>query len=168
MAILQQPSTSSGDFHLFDIARSPLPPAGTFPAVVLEVRDRLGVERKKYQSEEVEVVDLSAFLFGFRAADGTAWRIDTKPFRISGHPKSGLFKFLAGLLGKPPAYGLDTATLKGTKCLLSVAHATSASGTEYAFVSSAIPLPSPAPAAPVPAPADVPDEDSGWADSIPF
>lgn len=141
MAVLQKPEETA-QFGLFDIDRSELPPAGTYPAVILDVRDRMGVERKKYKTEETEVVDLTAFLFGFRTKDGRAWKIDTRPMKISGHSKSALFKFLSSLLGQPPKYGWDYCELKGTKCLLSVVHAVPEGGGEvYAKVDHAAPIP---------------------------
>ena len=141
MAVLQKP-TSEGLFGLFDIDQTELPPAGSWPATVLDVRDKMGVERKKFNEDGTEIVDLTAFLFGYRGPDGRAWRIDTRPMRVSGHPKSSLFRFLTSLLGHPPAYGWDYCTLRGTKCLRNVVHATSEStGTVYARVEHAAPLP---------------------------
>lgn len=176
MAILQAPASDSR-IDLFDIPREPLPPAGTFPAVVLATADKLNVTRPKFQSEETEVVNLTAFLFGFRDAEGAAWKIDTRPMRISGHPKSALYRFLVGLLGRSPEYGMDTATLKGTRCLLTVAHVVSQSGTKYAAITSAVPLPAgwagaskrPAAVSPAPPPPPAPVAVGGEDDcEIPF
>lgn len=141
MAILPKPQ-SDGPFGLFDLSYDQLPPAGTWPATILDIRDRFGVERKKYLEESTEIVDLTAFLFGFRTPDGRTWKIDTRPMRISGHPKSALYKFLSSLLGRAPDYGWDYLALKGTKCLLTVSHATAEGGGNiYARVDHAVPLP---------------------------
>lgn len=139
MAILQKPASNGID--LFELDRENLPPAGTFAARILDIQDRMGVERTKYQSQETETVDLTAFLFGFTAPDGTKWRIDTRPMKISGHPKSALYKFLTGLMGKAPEYGWDYMALKGTGCLLTIAHMVSQQGNPYASITAAVPLP---------------------------
>ena len=168
--ILQKP-TSNDALHLFELDRDTLPPAGTFAATIIDIRDRLGVERQKFQSDEMEVVDLTAFLFGWRTPDGTKWKLDTRPMKISGHTKSALYKFLTGLMGKPPAYGWDYLALKGTKCLLTVAHLASQSGTTYAAVTSAVPLPAGWGPAAVPAPPPPPPppvEDDADEGEVPF
>lgn len=162
MAILQKPKEEA-QYGLFELDGQELPPAGTYPAVVLDIRDRMGVERTKFKSAETETVDLTAFLFGYRTGDGKGWKIDTRPMKISGHPKSALYKFLFSLLGRAPEYGWDYMALKGAKCLLTVAHAQSEGGTVYAKVDHAVPLPDfggwgtqPAAPAPAPAPAAAP------------
>lgn len=119
MAILKQPETNNA-LDLFGLDRENLPPAGTFAAKVLDIQDKFGVERTKFQSTETETVDLTAFLFGYVGPDGRKYRIDTRPMKISGHPKSALYKFLTALMGRAPAYGWDYAELKGTTCLLTV------------------------------------------------
>lgn len=181
MAILQKPKEDA-QYGLFDVENEGLAPAGTWPAVILDIRDKMGVERKKFKGEGTEVVDLTAFLFGYRTPDGKAWRIDTRPMKISGHPKATLYKFLAKLLGKAPEYGWDYMALKGTKCLLTVAHATPEGGGEvYARIDAAVPFvdfgawgampaapggtttPQPKPAAPV-----IPIADDDENDEIPF
>lgn len=140
MAIIQK-STAGAAYSLFDLNNQDMPPSGTFEATIIDVRDKMGVERTKFQSQETEVVDLTAFLFGYRGADGKPYRIDTRPMKISGHPKSALVQFVTGLLGRTPEVGYDTMRLKGTKCLLTVAHVTGESGTPYATIMSATPLP---------------------------
>lgn len=158
MAILEKPKDDA-QYGLFDLDNDVLAPAGTFPAVILDIRDKMGVERKKFKGEGTEVVDLTAFLFGYRTPDGKAWKQDTRPMKISGHPRAALYKFLSSLLGRAPEYGRDYMELKGTKCLLTVVHATPEGGGEvYAKIDHAVPLPDfgswgqPAPAAVPPAP----------------
>ena len=141
MAILQKPATNNA-LDLFGLGLDNLPPAGTYPAVILDIVDKLGVERTKFQSTETETVDLTSFLFGYRGTDGQKYRIDTRPMKISGHPKAALYKFLTALMGKAPEYGWDYAALKGTQCLITVAHITSPQQHVYASITSAVPLPS--------------------------
>lgn len=141
MAILQKPKEDA-QYGLFDVENDTLAPAGTFPAVIIDIRDKMGVERKKFKGDGTEVVDLTAFLFGYQTPDGKKWKLDTRPMKISGHPKAALYKFLTALLGKTPTYGWDYMALKGTKCLLTVAHATPEGGGEvYAKITAAVPLP---------------------------
>lgn len=156
MAILQESSAKS-QFHLFDLpADAPLPPEGTFAATVVDIVDKFGVERRKFdQPDQTEKVDLTAFLFGLRDAAGAAYKIDSKPMRISGNEKSALFAFLKSILGKSPKMGWDYCELKGHKCLITVEHETGKSGTGYATIAAVSPLPAgftQAPAAPAPAP----------------
>jgi hypothetical protein len=158
MAILKQPTTSGSLFELPD----ELPPRGTFVATCINVRDVFGVERKKYQSEETEKVDLTGFLFGFRAKDGTAHKIASRSFKISGSEKSGLYAFLKAWLGQAPQYGWDFCEMKGAKALVTIDHQPSRTkpGAVYAVIASISPLPegygeapAPQPAAPTPSPA---------------
>jgi hypothetical protein len=175
MAILKQPTASSSIFEL----RDELPPRGTFVAKCIDIRDVFGVERKKYQSEEMEKVDLTGFLFGFRTKDGRPFRIATRAFRISGSEKSGLFNFLKSWLGQAPTYGRDYMEHKGRTALITVDHQPSRSkpGAVYAVIASISPLPEgytqqPAapqqPPAPAPAPKTEPAPVDDAGDEIPF
>lgn len=74
MAVLQQPKSSSSLFELPD----ELPPRGTFVATCIDIRDVFGVERQKFQSQEMEKVDVTAFLFGFRTRDGKPFKVATR------------------------------------------------------------------------------------------
>ncbi|MCE9615069.1 MAG: hypothetical protein K8T26_12395 [Lentisphaerae bacterium] len=120
MAILQQPVNNSNPFA--DLIGDDLAPAGTFVATVIDVRDEFGVQRQKFQSLEMETVDLTTFLFGFRDAQNFEHRVSSRRMKISGNEKSTLFGFLKSLLGRAPQYGWDYAALKGQKCLLTVEH----------------------------------------------
>jgi hypothetical protein len=139
VAILKQPTATSSIFELPD----ELPPRGTFVAKCIDIRDVFGVERKKYQSEELEKVDLTGFLFGFRTKDGRPFRIATRAFRISGSEKSGLFNFLKSWLGQAPTYGRDYMEHKGRTALITVDHQPSRTkpGAVYAVIASISPLP---------------------------
>jgi hypothetical protein len=139
MAILT--ANASNAYRFFDLDQEGTPPEGTFQATIIDIEDRFGVERKKFQSEETEKVDMTSFLFGFRDEDNSAWKIDSKPMKISGHKESALFKFLKSILGKAPEMGWDYLELKGRKVLLTIEHATSNNGNEYANIAAISPLP---------------------------
>lgn len=124
MAKLNQPE--SGGFEIGDLA-----PAGTYVATALEVQDQFGVERPKFENpNEKETLDVTRFLFGFKGQDGRSYRVQSFEFRISGSPKSNLFKFLTSWLGNPPKYGWDYCELKGQGAMVTVAHKQSRDGTK--------------------------------------
>lgn len=189
MAVLKQPTSTGSLFELAD----QLPPRGTFVGKCIDVRDVFNVERKKYQSEELERIDLTGFLFGFRSKDGAPHKIASRAFRISGNEKSGLYAFLKAWLGQAPRYGWDYCEMKGKSALITVDHQPSRTkpGAVYAVIASISPLPegygeaaqaapppapaptapaaaaaAPVPPAPQPAAAAVSVEDSG--DELPF
>lgn len=157
MAVLTKP-TSTGSGRMFDTGDA-LAAKGTYIATCLDVKDVFGVERRKFQSEEMEKVDLTAFLFGYRDAEGNPHKICTRAMKISGNEKSALFAFLKSWLGKAPAYGWDYAEMKGKKALITIDHEISKQGDrEYANIISISPLPAgmeqqAATPAPTPAPA---------------
>ena len=139
MAILTPPKTN----RVFDVGEE-TPPRGTFIATCIDIRDMFGVERPKFNNpSELEKVDLTAFLFGFRAKDGTAHRIASRSFKISGNEKSGLYQFLKAWLGQAPKYGWDYCELKGAKALVTVDHQPSRTqpGAVYAIIATISPLP---------------------------
>ena len=159
MAVLQQPTNHDGPFA--QVIGDTLAPPGTFIATILDIRDEFGVTRQKFQSTEVEKVDLACFLFGFRDGQGQPHRIASRRMRISGNEKSALFAFLKSLLGRAPAYGWDYVSLKGTQCLLTVEHIKRRDGVGvFAAIAALSPVPKglsapPANPSPVPAPAPV-------------
>ncbi len=124
MAKLNQPE--SGGFEIGDLAQS-----GTHIATCLEIQDQFGVERPKFENpNEKETLDVTRFLFGFRGQDGCTYRVQSFEFRISGSPKSNLFKFLTSWLGNPPKYGWDYCELKGQGAMITVAHKQSRDGSK--------------------------------------
>ena len=139
MAPIPQPKTSSSLFELSD----ELPPRGTFVAACIDIKDVFGVERKKFQSEEIEKVDITAFLFGFRTKDGKPFKVATRAMRISGNEKSSLFTFLKSWLGQAPRYGWDYMEMKGKKALITIDHQASHAkpGVVYAAIAVISPVP---------------------------
>ncbi len=121
MAILQKPQDD--EFGFFDINDNERLPEqyradGTrYPAKILNIVDKHGIKRAKFKKpSETETVSLTSFLFAVKTPDGRWWKYATLPMRISGHPRSTLFKLLAGILGKRPEYGWDYVELEGAKC----------------------------------------------------
>lgn len=174
MAILKP---QSGGNRMFELDSDVMPPKGTHIASCLEVKDVYGVERKKFQSEEMETVDLTAFLFGFRDKQGNAHKIASKSMKISSSEKSALHAFLRSWLGESPKMGWDYCELKGSKALITVDHE-SRNDRQYANIVSISPLPegmvepkaapakaSKAKAAPAPV---VIEDDGEESDEVPF
>ncbi len=126
MAILTVKTESSSGFTIDELA-----PSGDFVVTCLEIADEFGVTRKKYQSEEEEQIDVTRFLFGFKAQDGLLYKVQTFEMKISGSPKSTLYKFLSSWLGQAPEYGWDYCTLKGQGAVVSIEHVVSQMGTTY-------------------------------------
>lgn len=178
MAVLNKPPAQSG-FEVENLA-----PAGTFVATCIDVKDDFNITRKKFQSEEMETVDLATFLFGFRDRNNNAHKVASASMKQSGHEKAALFKFLRSWLGAAPKYGWDYCEMKGKKALITVEHKTSRDGARtFANISVICPVPegmtmapaaAPAPVAPPPvqqAPAEFEDElayEGDNSDIIPF
>jgi hypothetical protein len=140
MAILV-PSTNQNHPFAQQLGDQPAP-VGTFVATILAVKDELGVRRQKFESSEMETVNMTCFLFGFRDTKGLAHKVASRQMRISGNEKSALFGFLKNLLGRAPAFGWDYCQLKGEKCLLTVEHVERRDGSGvFAAVTSLSPLP---------------------------
>jgi hypothetical protein len=150
MAILKEPTVN----RVFDTGEE-TPPRGTFVATCIDIKDMFGVERPKYENpSELERVDLTAFLFGFRDREGRPFKIASKTMRISAKENSNLFAFLKSWLGRAPQYGWDYCEMKGQKALITVDHTPSRkyAGVVYADIVTISPVPegfgAPAPACP--------------------
>ncbi len=126
MAVLTAKAESSSGFQIDELA-----PSGDYVATCIDIADEFSVPRKKYQSEEMEDIDVTRFLFGLKAQDGRLYKVQTFEMKISGSPKSSLYKFLTAWLGKAPEYGWDYCTLKGQGAVISVEHVVSQMGTTY-------------------------------------
>jgi hypothetical protein len=140
MAILQQPVVGGNVFA--EQIGDDLAPAGTFVATVIDIVDEFGVQRTKFQSTEIETVDLTTFLFGFRDAQGFEHRVSSRRMKISGNEKATLFGFLKSLLGRAPQFGWDYMAVKGQQCLLTVEHIQRRDGTGvFAGIAALSPVP---------------------------
>lgn len=136
MAKLMAPVDNAGGFETGELA-----PAGDFVATCIDIDDQFGVTRQKFQSTETELVDETRFLFGFLSPDGQQHFVQTFEMRISGNPKSNLFKFLSAWLGRPPEMGWDYCELKGQGAIIRVEHRTGkTTGKVYAVISSISPV----------------------------
>lgn len=137
MAILQ-PSNNSRS----RIKNAELPPKGRFIATCFEVEDQLRVERPKFESADIEVVDLTTFYFGFVCKEGRPWAVKTREMKISMHEKAALMKFLTGWLSKPPVAGFDTQSVVGFGAEIRVEHVASqrTPGRYFANLSVVLPV----------------------------
>lgn len=99
-----------------------LPPKGKYIATCIGIGDQYGVERKKFESDDVEKVDLTAFYFGYKCKEGRPWAVKSRDMKISLHERAALHKFLKEWLGEAPSVGLDTATLVGRGAEIRVEH----------------------------------------------
>lgn len=116
------------------------PPAGTYFAVCVDVVDNYGVERKKYQSEETELVDVTRFVFGVTTKSGQAHKIATREMKITGGPKANLTKFLKAWTGENPKPGMDTEELKGKGAQITVTAEESRNGKTYNNITGIAPV----------------------------
>jgi len=139
MATLTAPETSGG----FGPRISELAPKGTYLATIVDIIDRFGVERPKYEDPTVmEKLDLTLFVFGFKGKDGKLYLVKSGDMRISGNEKSKLYGFLSGLTGEPPRYGWDYCELKGSGAQITIGHKESkrTPGKMYAVISAISPV----------------------------
>jgi len=159
MAILQQP-TAKNNNPFTDVIGDDVAPAGTFQAMVIDIKDEFGIVRPKYENPaEMEKVDLTTFLFGFRDQLNMPHRIASRSMKISGNEKSALYAFLKSIMGKAPAYGWDYCSLKGSKVLLTVEHKAKSNGQGYypsIAALSPMPVGMAAPSAPAPVQQPIP------------
>lgn len=145
MAILSQ--NAGGQIRSYEVQK--LCPEGVYPARCIDIMDSFGVEEPSYDDPSVKVKkDKTRFLFSVKTPSGVEL-VQTFELNISGSPKSKLFAFIRGWLGKAPPPAFDTLALIGQVCQLTVSNRTSKKGTTYASIESIAPLmdPSQAPAA---------------------
>ena len=131
MAALTKPQGTSG-WGIVETC-----PQGAYIAVCLGAKDNFKVERKKYQSEETEIVDLTQFGFGV-VKDGKKYIVATKRMKISGHEKSTLVGFLTAW-GLDPFDGDYTQTAKGRPAQIKVVHE-ERNGKVYANITTCVEL----------------------------
>lgn len=99
-----------------------LAPAGLHLGVCLRINDLFNVERQKYQSQEMELRDVTRFIFGFVGQDGQPYLVQTYEFTISGAPGANLMAFLKAWLGRSPEMGWDYAEMLGKPAQLTIEH----------------------------------------------
>jgi hypothetical protein len=139
MAVLQQPQSAAG----FGPRITELAPKGTYLATIVDIIDRFDVERPKYDNPtEMEKLDLTMFVFGFKAKDGKLYLVKSSDMRISVNEKAKLYGFLQSLTGEAPRIGWDYCELKGSGAQITVAHKESkrTAGKIYATISSVAPV----------------------------
>lgn len=136
MAQLKAPTGGSG------LQITEIPPPGQYVAVCLRVNDLFDVERQKYQSQEMELRDVTRFVFGVKDQTGKMYLIQTYEFTISGAPGSNLVKFLTAWLGQNPQMGWDYAEMRGRGAMITVQHkpGTKNPGQIYANISGISPV----------------------------
>jgi len=116
------------------------PPAGTYLAVCVDVIDSYGVDRPKYQSEEMEKVDVTRFVFGVKTKGGALHKLATREMKITGGPKANLTKFLKAWTGENPKPGMDTEELKGKGAQITVTAEESRNGKTYNNITGIAPV----------------------------
>ena len=143
MAVLQAPKSTGG----IGPRITELAPKGTYLATILDIVDKFGVERPKYDNPtEIEKLDITTFVFGFKAKDGKQYLVKTgdspiTAMRISNGEKAKLRGFLTQLTGETPKDGWDYCELKGSGAQITVAHKESKkTGNPYAVVASVAPV----------------------------
>jgi len=118
----------------------PPPPAGNYLAVCVEVIDLYGVDRKKYESEEMEKVDVTRFVFGVKTKSGQLHKIATREMKITSGPKANLTKFLKAWTGENPKPGMDTEDLKGKGGQITVTAEEARNGKTYNNITGIAPV----------------------------
>lgn len=143
MAVLQAPKSTAG----IGPRITELAPKGTYLATIVDIVDKFGVERPKYENPaEIEKVDITTFVFGFKAKDGKLYLVKTgdsplTAMRISNGEKAKLRGFLTQLTGEVPKDGWDYCELKGSGAQITVGHKESKkTGNPYAVISSVAPV----------------------------
>ena len=97
------------------------------------------VTRERYQSRAGEHIDGTLLRLGLKAPDGMLYKVQSFEMKISGSPKSTLFKVLSSWLGKAPRMGWDYCELKGKGAVIKVEQVTSQMGKVYNKIASILP-----------------------------
>lgn len=140
MAILK--ATGGGtDYRSYKLET--LAPKGTYSAICIDCMESLEVERKKWQSEETETVDLLRYLFIVKTKEGP-FLLQSNEMKISAFKEAALAKFIRDWTGELPAPGFDTLNMVGETCQVTINHKTSSRGNPYPVISSIAPLLDPA------------------------
>jgi hypothetical protein len=114
-------------------------PSGTFLARCVDVDTNDKFKRKKYQSEETEIIPAVRFLFALKDGDNK-FLVQTNVYKASGSPKSNFYKAVVAWRGEFPTT-FDPNCLKGEEVSLTVEQRTSGRGTVYGAITniSAVP-----------------------------
>ena len=116
-----------------DYDNSTLCPEGEYVAVCNHIEDEFNVERKKFNSDQMELANVTRFSFSV-SDRGKEYTISTKKMKINGHSNSALTLFLRSWLGYiPDNKKWDYCELKGKKALLSVRHIQSKQNPDMLF-----------------------------------
>ena len=136
MAILQA-IQSGGDYRSYKLET--LAPKGNYAATCVDCLESMGVERTKWQSEEMETVDLLRYLFIVDTKEGPFF-VQTNEMKISAYKEAALAKFIQSWTGDLPGPGFDTMNMIGEGCTIGINHKTSGRGTTYPIITSIGPL----------------------------
>lgn len=125
----------------YNIPNQPLPAAGQYVGICLDIQDQFGVDRKKYQSEIMEKRDVTRFLFGILDRDRKMFLVQTFEFNISGAAQGNLVEFLQGWQNRSP-YDFDYCSLVGHGAMLTIGHKESKKqqGLWYAVIQAITPV----------------------------
>jgi len=165
LAVIPKPENHAS-FDIFELGEDqPLPPAGSYIATCVDIKDVFEVTRTKFKSEETEKVDLTYFLFNFTHG-GVEYRINsnTNGMKISGYETSNLVKFLNNWMGVAPPTGTDwdyAVELLNQKAMISISHEEKTDGRIWAKLRTIAPVPA-AEEATVPVTSDSADDELGF------
>jgi hypothetical protein len=108
-------------------------PEGEYVGTCNHIQDEFNVERKKFNSDQTELANVTRFTFRVSDRD-KEYDLSTKKMKINGHSNSALSLFLRSWLGcLPENKGWDYCELKGKKALLSIRHVQSKQNSDHVF-----------------------------------
>jgi hypothetical protein len=97
-------------------------PAGQYIATCVKIIDQFGVQRQKFQSNEMVTKDITRFIFGVYGPNKTFYLIQTFEFTISSSKDANLMGFLTAWRGSPPEIGWDYCEMEGKGAAIVVAN----------------------------------------------
>ena len=107
-------------------------PTGAYIARCLDVDSDDQFRRKKWQSEQIEIIKAVRFLFGVKKGDQT-YLVQTKVYKASGSPKAKLYELMVGWTGSFPGQ-FNPRDMIGQIANINVEQKTSNQGTTYGAV----------------------------------
>lgn len=107
-------------------------PTGAYIARCLDISTDDQFRRKKWQSEQIEIIPAVRFLFGIKKGD-QAYLVQTKVYKASGSPKSKLYELMVGWTGAFPGQ-FNPRDMIGKIANINVEQKTSNQGTVYGAV----------------------------------